>query len=158
MHKNLIPILILAVSVMAGCAGTTAQVQSDFRLAAGEKLNLKLATPSTMSDQGVTIFRERLKTQLTSSGLLAANADKSVRTLDVGVTTYDMRHGAARALAGIFAGTDKMLSTIKINDAVSGNVVSEFVVESKNPTAWGTSKGLIEDHADKIVETLQNGK
>ena len=44
------------------------------------------------------------------------------------------------------------------HDQANANAVSEFVVESKNPTAWGTSRGMIEDHADKIVETLTNGK
>ena len=160
MKKNLISTLILAASfsLMAGCAGTAARVQSDIRLSPGEKLNFKIATPAPMSEEATTIFRERLTAQLTSGGLLASSADKSARTLDVEVTTYNMRHGAARALAGIFAGTDKMQSTIKIKNAANANAVSEFVVESKNPTAWGTSRGMIEDHADKIVETLKNGK
>ena len=158
MKKNLMFVLILAASLIAGCAGTAARVQSDIRLSPGEKLNFKIATPATMSEEASTIFRERLAAQLSGGGLLASNADKSARTLDVGVTTYNMRHGATRALVGIFAGTDKMLSTIKIKDTANANTVSEFVVESSNPTAWGTSRGMIEDHADKIVETLKNGK
>jgi len=64
-----------------------------------------------------------------------------------------MRDGAARALAGIFAGADNINTTvlIKNNDATVG----EYVVESSNASAWGTSRGSIEKHIDKIVDYLK---
>ncbi len=71
---------------------------------------------------------------------------------------YYMRHGAARAMVEIMAGSDNIQSRVKIKDSSTGNVLSEFTVQSKNPTAWGTSKGLIEEHADKIVATLKGAK
>ena len=43
-------------------------------------------------------------------------------------------------------------------DIDGNNILGEFVVESENNTAWGTSKGLIEGHADKIVKYLADGK
>lgn len=153
--RTFIAALLMACSaLLLGCAGTSAVVQSEYHLANNEKLRLQLNTPTTASEQGVAILRDRLTAQLTNHALLAATGDTSSKIIEVTVINYSMRPGAARALAGIMAGTDNIKSTVKIKDSVTHHVLAEFVVESKNPTAWGTSKGLIEDHADKIVETL----
>jgi hypothetical protein len=45
-----------------------------------------------------------------------------------------------------------------VKDAKTGTALSKFSVESKNPTAWGTSRGMIEEHADKIVNYLKSGQ
>jgi hypothetical protein len=158
MEKVVAAVLIVASSLLAGCAGTSAMVKSEYRLAQGEKLNLQLTAPPTASEEGITILRERLTAQLSSNRLLAAASDASVRTIEVAVTNYYMRHGATRAMVGIMAGADNIQSTVKVKDQASGKVLSEFTVESKNPSAWGTSRGLIEEHADKVVETLKGAK
>jgi hypothetical protein len=61
-------------------------------------------------------------------------------------------------MVGVMAGTDNIKSTIKVKDQETGKALSEFTVESKNPTAWGTARGLIEQHADEIVATLTRAK
>jgi t-SNARE complex subunit (syntaxin) len=154
MKRFLVTIILI---LLAGCA-TTAQIQSQYRLAQGEKLKLQVTAPPAAAEEALQIFKERLTAQLLSNGLLAAPSDASARNLEVAVTNYTMRHGAARAMLGIMAGSDNMQSTVKIKDQTTGSVLSEFTVESTNSTAWGTSKGMIEDHADKIVETLKAGK
>jgi len=151
-------LLIVSNSLLVGCAGTSATVKSEYRLVQGEKVKLQLSTPSTASEEGVSIFRDRLTSQLSSRGLLAGASDGSNRTLEVTVNNYYMRHGAARAMVGIMAGTDNIQSTIKVKDQATGKALSEFTVESKNPTAWGTARGLIEEHADEIVATLTGAK
>lgn len=158
MQKLLLTLFIAPYMLLAGCAGTAARVQTEYRLAQGEKLKLELTAPPTATEEGLQILRERLTMQLSNSGLLAPASDGSARTVEVLVTNYSLRHGAARAMFGIMAGTDNLQSTVKIKDQVTGKALSEFVVESKNPTAWGTSRGLIEEHADQIVETLKGGK
>ena len=158
MRTLIAAILIASSALLAGCAGTSAIVQSEYRLAQGEKLKLQLSTPSTASEEGMAILRERLTTQLSSSALLAGASDVSSRIAEVTVTNYYMRHGATRATVGIMAGADNIQSTVKVKDPATGKVLSEFTAESKNPTAWGTSKGLIEEHADKIVGTLKSAK
>jgi len=157
MRALIASILIASTAFLAGCAGTSATVQSDYRLAQGERLSLQLSAP-TASEEGMAILRERLTTQLSSSGLLADSADASAKIVEVTITNYRMRHGAARALVGIMAGADNIQSIVKVKDPVTGKVFSEFNVKSKNPSAWGTSKGLIEDHADEIVATLKNAR
>lgn len=158
MRTLIAAILVASGALLAGCAGTSAIVQTEYRLAQGEKLKLQLSTPPTASEEGMTILRERLTTQLSSSALLAGSTDASSKVVEVTVTNYYMRHGAARAMAGIMAGSDNIQSTVKIKEPATGKVLSEFKVESKNPSAWGSSKGLIEEHADKIVETLKSAK
>lgn len=149
-------IFIASVTLLSGCA-TSAIVQSEYRLVQGEKFKFELNTPPDASEEGVTILRERLISRLSTSDLLSTESDASSRSriLEVNVTNYRMRHGAARAMVGIMAGADNILSTVRIKDQTTGEVLSKFIVESKNSTAWGTSSGMIEDHADKIVETLK---
>ena len=143
--------------LLVGC-GTSAVVKSEYRLSQDEKLKLQLSTPATASKEGVAIFRERLSSQLAAKGLLASADDVSSRILDVTVTTYTMRDGATRVMLGIMAGSDNIQSTVQIKDQSSGKILAEFAVESKNSTAWGTSRGLIEEHADEIVATLMGTK
>ena len=158
MRTLITAILVAASAFLAGCAGTSAIVQSEYRLAQGEKLKLQLSAPPTASEEGMAILRERLTTQLSSNALLAGASDTSSRTVEVTVTNYSMRHGATRALVGIMAGADNVQSTVKVKDFSTGKILSEFNVESKNPSAWGTSRGMLEEHADKIVETLKSAK
>lgn len=154
--KTLIAAIVMASSaLLAGCAGTSASVKSEYRLAQGEKLKLQINSSPLVTPQGMTIFQERLTNQLSDSALLASPDDTSSKVIDITVTNYYMRHGATRALVGIMAGADNMQSTIQIKDPKAESVLSEFKVESKNPSAWGTSKGMIEEHADKIVETIK---
>jgi hypothetical protein len=150
--------LFIAASTLTGCAGTAARIQTDYRLAQGEKVKLQLTAPPTATEEGLQILRDRLTMQLSNSDLLAQTSDASARTVEVAVTNYSLRHGAARALLGILAGTDNLQSTVTMKDQTTGRTLSAFAVESKNPTALGTSRALIEEHADTIVETLKGGK
>lgn len=152
MQKVLLTLSTALLVLLSGC-GTAARVQTDYRPAPGEKFTLELAAP-TASEEGLQILRERLTNQLSKSQLLAPASERTEKTIEVVVTNYSFRHGAARAMLGIMAGTDNLQSTVKVKDQATGKAISEFVVESKNATAWGTSRGLIEEHADRIVETL----
>jgi hypothetical protein len=157
MHKLAISLLITSALLITGCS-TTAKIKSSYKLVADEKLELKVSAPPSATQEALQIFNARLTSQLSNNRLLAASNDSSVRILDVVVNKYTMRHGASRAMLGILAGTDTIESTVRIVDRSNGAVLSEFTVESGNATAWGTSRGMIEDHADKIVESLIKGK
>ena len=143
--------------LITGCS-TTANIKSAYQPVADQKLALKVSAPPSATQEGLQIFNDRLKSQLSSRGLLAGPSDSRVLTLDVVVNKYTMRHGASRALLGILSGTDTIESTVRVVDSSNGAILSEFTVESGNATAWGTSRGMIEDHADKIVESLASGK
>lgn len=103
----------------------------------------------------MTLLRDDLSSELSARSLLATSLGAGVRSLDIKVTYYRMRPGAARALVGIMAGVDKIQSSVTVKSA-DGKVLSEYSVTSKNGSAWGTAHGLIEKHAKEIVSTLGN--
>lgn len=157
MYRLAVSLLVTSALLITGCS-TSAHIKSSYKLVADEKLELKVSAPPSATQEALQIFNDRLRSQLSNNRLLAASDDSSVRILDVEVNKYTMRHGASRAMLGILAGTDTIQSTVRIVDRSNGAVLSEFTVESGNATAWGTSRGLIEDHADKIIESLIKGK
>ena len=69
-----------------------------------------------------------------------------------------MRSEGARFFEGIFAGRDNIQSTVSIRDVANGRTLMQFTVESHNSLAVGTSQGLMEDHANEIVEILNKAK
>lgn len=61
---------------------------------------------------------------------------------------------ATRALVGIMAGRDKIISHVRVLDT-GGAQLASFEVESTNTTAWGTTGGLHQKHAEEIVLRLK---
>lgn len=150
--------LVIVVSIIiltSGCAGTSLTVNQKYSYSASDMFSHKIIDNASVSEEGMAIFKERLNLKLTQMGLQGKDANK---ILEITFNNYRMRHGAARALVGIMAGSDSIISTIVIKDKETGTVEGSIRVVSKNPTAWGTSKGLIQKHVDKIVFYLKTGK
>jgi len=150
--------LVVSCLLIAGCAGTSMRVQTEYRPVAGEKFRYEIVNMASMSEEALVIMRLRLDGELANKGLLATGSQESGRKAEVVINNYYMRHGAARSLVGVMAGADNITSTVKVKDGKTNAVLGEFVVESKNPTAFGTSRGLIEGHADLIARYLQTGR
>jgi hypothetical protein len=149
---------VLASLLLGGCAGTALRVQSAYQPASGDKLTYVVVPKVEVSDEALSILRQELDSQLQAKGLLAANPAEARKSVEISITNYYMRHGATRALVGVMAGADNMQSSVQVKDRKTQTVVGEFAVESKNPSAWGTSRGMIMEHADKIVEYLRSGR
>jgi Domain of unknown function (DUF4410) len=149
---------VLASLLLSGCAGTALRVQSAYQPASGDKITYAIFPKVEVSDEALSILRQELDSQLQGKGLLAANPTEARKSVEISITNYYMRHGATRALVGIMAGADNMQSSVQVKDRTTQVVVGEFAVESKNPTAWGTSRAMIMEHADKIVEYLTSGR
>ncbi len=157
--KRFISIMCIALTMLlTACAGTSGRVQTAYVPAKGEKFNLQLTAPVDTNAEGVQILRERLNLTLAQYQRLATPADAAARKVEVDVKNYYFRHGAVRALVGIFAGVDNIQSSVTVKDTATGKVLAQFMVESKNPTAWGTSRGLLEQHADQIAYMLEGTK
>lgn len=150
--------MLLSFVLLTGCAGTSLRVNAPYTPGANQKFTYEIVNKGQMSDEALTIFRNRLESQLIASQLLTAGTDEAARPVQIVIENYYMRHGSARALVGVMAGEDNILSTIIVKETKTGNVLSTFEVESVNPTAWGSSHGLIQEHADKIVSYLKSGK
>ena len=152
--RPLIKAGIVASVLMAGCAGTKLSVQAPYRPDTASKLSYVITPKVAVSEEALGILRQRLDIQLNAEGLLGPNPTRQV---EISIVNYYMRHGAARALVGVMAGADNMQSTVTIRDTQTQAVLGEFKVESNNATAMGTSRAMIEEHADKIANYLKSG-
>jgi hypothetical protein len=156
--KRLLAQGLLVVSLLlGGCAGTGLRVQTAYQPAPGDKLSYAVVPKVQVSEEALSILRQELDSQLRGGGLLAANPAEARKNVEISITNYYMRHGAARALVGVMAGADNMQSSVQVRDTKSQALVGEFSVESKNPTAMGTSRGMIVEHANQIVKYLRSG-
>jgi Domain of unknown function (DUF4410) len=145
----------LIMIVVSGCVGTKMQVQQDYTYVASDSFSYEISDQAEVTEEGMAVFKERLDGKLEELGL---SSDEANKTIEITFTNYRMRHGASRALVGIMAGSDNITSTVLIKDNATGEVVCEMEVVSKNSTATGSAKGLIQGHADKIVNYIKNGK
>jgi hypothetical protein len=143
--------------VLAGCASGP-RTHSGYVLPQGERVVSKVTVPPEMNDEALGIMNVRLAERLGAGGMLATGPGPGVRELDIRVVNYRMRHGAARALVGVMAGTDNIRSVVTVRDAPGGSILGSYEIESSNASAWGTSRGLIQDHADSIVEALRKSE
>jgi hypothetical protein len=102
-------------------------------------------------EAGIARLDSFIQQRMRDAGLLADGAGAG--KVEVTVTHYYARSDGARAWAGIMAGRDKVASTVRVLDA-GGGVRETFEVESSNATAFGSTAGLHEKHADEIVARL----
>lgn len=148
-----ITLVLIAIFGLSAC-GTSLKSKKEFSPIAGEKFAYQITSKVTLPDNAMSIFRTRLDSQLAASGKSMSAGSKGVSQVSITITTYEMRHGAARALLGIFAGKDSMISIVDVKDPNTNEIKNSFEVESFNISALGTSKGMIEDQADQIISTL----
>lgn len=158
MIKNYQIGIVIFCLFVTGCAGTSVRIKSAYNPDANDKFKYTIVNNRLVPEKALTIFRERLIQQMKSSGILAVESEGVAKSVEIKFTSYKMRHGASRAMVGAMAGSDRILSTIYIKAKKTNATLAEFEVYSKNPTAMGTSRGLIEDHADLIVQYLKTGK
>lgn len=148
-------VLLMSLVALTGCVGSQSTVREAYRGAQpSERFVLQIQNPGQMTGEAWQILEGRLKQQLGTT--LTAGADATANRLEVRVDYYRMRHGAVRAMFGIMAGRDHIQSMVTIKSA-DGRVLGTTVVDSTNPTAMWTSRGLIEGHADEIVGFLKSG-
>ncbi|MDH5833492.1 DUF4410 domain-containing protein [Luteimonas kalidii] len=102
-------------------------------------------------EAGIARLDSFIQQRMRDAGLFADGAGEG--RVEVTVTHYYARSDGARAWAGIMAGRDKVASTVRVLDA-DGAVRETFEVESSNATAFGSTAGLHEKHADEIVARL----
>ena len=154
---------ILALSgllvILVGC-GSTMKVTKEYQPSATDlfSYDIQYNESVVVPEEAIVIMKNRIESELGKRNLLAPSNSLNSKRIEIIFNNYTMRGGVARFGGGIFAGTD-IIDTLILVKTDDGHVIlSEFVVESTNNTAWGTSQGLIEGHADKIVKYLADGK
>lgn len=147
--------LLISIALLSGCVGTNLEVSQSYTADQSDSFSYNIIETDEVSEEGMSIFKTRLDSEFSSLGLSNSDPNKIV---EIDFKNYYMRHGAARALVGVMAGSDNITTDVIIKDKSTGAVLGSFQVVSKNPTATGTSRGLIEQHADKIATYIKSGK
>lgn len=143
---------LLLVLVMMSACSTSSRVHQAPAGLAKNAFEYQFANRGGDNAEGVAELDRVIQNRLLSNGLI--NNGTASGTIEVTLTHYYVRHGAARALVGIMAGRDKIISHVRVVDG-GGNQVAAFEVESTNSTAWGTTGGLHEKHAEEVVARLK---
>lgn len=141
--------------LLAACIGTSSKVARPNAAATGSKIWYTVENPGGMTPEGLTVLRGRLDERFVA--VRAAEGTPGSVHVRVTVTAYRMRHGAARALVGIMAGKDTVLSTVQVLDPATGQELGRLNVESGNATAVGSAGGLLRGHADEIADFVLKG-
>lgn len=148
-------LVALLVVTLTGCIGTSSKVARPNASAVGSKLWYTVDNPGGMTPEGMQVLRSRLDERFVA--VRAADGTPGAVHVKVTVTAYRMRHGAARALVGIMAGKDTLLSTVQVLDPATGQELGRLNVESGNATAVGSAGGLLRGHADEIADFVLKG-
>lgn len=138
-------VLTAALSLLAGCAGTSSSVQKPFPASAADRFGYEVAPQIDVPADTLALLHQRLKQQLVAPGEATAT-----KTAVIAITRY-----VTGAPVGIEAPANEIASTITVRDAASGAVLGTFSVESKNPGSWRTTGILLDDHADRIAAALK---
>ena len=147
----------LSLLAISACS-TSMQIETSYTYIEGEKFKYEVTNKALVQAKDLDVFRTRLDKQLMATDQLANSAKNDAVQVEITITSYKMRSDAARMLLGIFAGTDEMVSNIRVRNSADNTLKAEFEVVSRNATAWGTSDGMIKDNADQIVKYLTTGK
>ena len=142
-------IIVLSL-ILCGCS-TTSKIRDSYAYDASDKFTYQVNNPDEMTEEGVAILKARLDSRLASLGKLSDGTEPNARKININITSYYMRHAAARVMVGIMAGADTIKSVVVITDA-EGKELGRIDLYSQNITILGTAKGLIEGHADKVVD------
>ena len=151
-------ILVITLSFVAltACASTKLRVERSYTYQVSDVFTQEIIDEASVPEKGMSIFKTRLDSKISELGL--STNDDANKKIEITFIGYKMRHGAARALAGFMAGADHISSIVVIKDTKSDETIGRLKVTSRNRAAVGTSKGLIEDHADKIATYIKTGE
>lgn len=148
-------LILLSLLALTGCIGTSSKIAKPNAAPASSHLWYTVNNADGMSPEGLAILKERLDSRL-SRALVAPGTADAVH-VKVTITNYYMRNGAARFLVGIMAGKDSIKSLVQVIDPTTGKELGQLLVDSGNATAFGTSRGLLEGHANEIADFVLAG-
>lgn len=146
-------LMVFVLVLVTGCA-TNSVMHSSTSVPVDQTYTYTIDRAEEMSAVGLDEFKKSLDAALAVANLhVKEGVSADPANITIAIDNYYMRHGATRALVGIMAGRDNISSTITVRGS-DGKELALFEVKSTNATAWGTSGGLIEKHAQEIVDRL----
>ncbi|QBG36869.1 DUF4410 domain-containing protein [Litorilituus sediminis] len=147
--------LLLISLVISGCAAPRMFITQPYMPTSADSFEYKISQKVKVKENALAIFSEQIGKSLAESKL---NENVANKLLDITFTSYNVRHGAKRAMLGVFAGSDYVVTQVVIYDKSSGEAVSKFRVISENNKAVGSTKGLLQDHAKKTIAYIKTGR
>lgn len=143
--------LAAGILLLAACS-TTSTVHQAHRAPTGQTYAYAFSNQGGDDQAGIAQLDGVIQTHLRQAGLIGAgNAGPKI---EVVVKHYYVRSNGARFWAGIMAGRDKIVSNVRILGA-DGKQVGNFDIETFNSTAWGTTDGLMQKHAEELVARIK---
>lgn len=142
--------LAASILLLTACS-TTSTVHQAHTAPVGQIYAYSFSNQGGDDDEGIARLDGVIQSHLRQAGLI--NAGSANPKIEVVLKHYYVRSNGARFWAGIMAGRDKIVSNVLVVD-VSGSQVGNFEVETFNSTAWGTTDGLMEKHAEELVAQL----
>lgn len=143
-------LIVLASLLLAGCIGTKSNVVRPNAAPAGAQLWYTIENAQLMTPAGLDVLQGQLDARL--AAVRVADGTPGALHVKVEITHYYFRHAAVRATVGAMAGVDRIWSNVVVLDPGTGTELGRIEVQSKNPTAVGSSNQLIRDHADEIAD------
>lgn len=144
--------LAASILLMTACS-TTSTVHQAHSIPTGQTYAYSFSNQGGDDHEGIARLDGVIQSHLRQAGLLDSGTVNS--KIEVVLTHYYVRSNGARFWAGIMAGRDKIVSNVRVIDT-SGSQVGSFEVETFNSTAWGTTDGLMQKHAEELVARLKN--
>ena len=155
MKKFYLVIGALILFIMSGCLGAKSKVEQNYTYKQGDSFTFEIIDQANVPDEGMNIFKTRLKDNLNKLGYSGSSPNK---VLEITFTNYKLLKTAKRMLLGGFAGNDNIKTAIKIIEKGNGNVVGKLMVESGTGSIYSTSTQIVQGHADKITKYLKTGQ
>ena len=135
-------VMLLSWILVTGCAETSVRVNQPYAPSVNQKFNFEIENKSTLSDETLAIFRDELAGQMIAAQMLTISTDTTSKPLHIVIET---------------AGTDHISSSVTVKDAITDAALAKYHVESHNQPPWGKPRGLMAEHAAKLVSYLIQG-
>ena len=153
-------VFLSALMLLTGCS-TNMTVFQEYNPGNNDKFSYFFTTVNSSNEvpqETIDVMGARLKSALAKSSHFASNKDVEHNEIEVSFYQYNVKNTAARFAVGVLAGGDVIKTRVIVRNSQTKRRLAEFDVVSENNSAWGTTSGMIEDHADKIVNYLVANK
>ena len=145
----------LTLLLTSGCLGSKSKIDQSYTYTKGDTFSFEIIDQANVSEEGMNIFKTRLKENLNKLGYSGTSPNK---VLEITFTNYHLLNTGNRVMFGAFAGSDNIATTVKIKEKSNGNVVGQLMVESVTGSIYSSSTSIVQGHADKITNYFKTGQ
>lgn len=144
-------IIVYASILLLSACSSRPVVQQEYISNKNHTFSVSVVEDVKIARDGNKVFKDALIKRLSE-----VQKYKSSSSLIVEVTfkEYYMRHGAAKAMVGIFAGVDKVVTDVRVKDRNTGKTLGKCELKTTNATAIISAASVLDQHAKQVVKFL----